>query len=77
MTLGTPAHTCHAMRCDVQVPPRMFMCRKHWFMLPKAMRDRVWELYVPGQERRKDPTSEYIDHAMACVNFIAEKEAAA
>lgn len=69
-------HYCHADNCEVTVPPRMFMCKSHWYMLPKAMRDRLWEVYVPGQERRMDPTTEYIDHAMACVNYVFEKEQA-
>lgn len=70
-------HLCHAMNCKTRVPPKMFMCRPHWYMLPKAMRDRLWELYVPGQERRKDPTTEYIEHAMACVDHVAAREAGA
>jgi hypothetical protein len=67
-------HTCHAMGCDVTVPPRMFMCRRHWFSLPKAMRDAIWRAYVPGQEQRKDPTSEYLRVALDAVRWLARKE---
>lgn len=67
-------HTCHALRCNVSVPPKMFMCRDHWYMVPKADRDTLWDLYVPGQEIRKDPTEAYIMHAMRCVNLVADKE---
>jgi predicted SPOUT superfamily RNA methylase MTH1 len=52
----------------------MFMCKRHWFMLPKAMRDRVWEHYVPGQEVRKDPTEEYLFVTLECVNYVARME---
>src|SRR5581483_6888504 len=45
-------HTCHAMACDAHVPPKMFMCKRHWYMLPKVMRNAVWEEYVFGQEDR-------------------------
>ncbi len=45
------AHTCHAFDCDTPVPPRMFMCRPHWFALPLEMRDAVNREYTPGQER--------------------------
>lgn len=68
-------HYCHAEGCARRVPPRMFMCRDHWYRLPKAMRDRVWELYVPGQERRMDPSPEYLAHAMACIDYVAAAEA--
>ena len=68
------AHICHADHCAKAVPPKMFMCREHWYMLSKEMRDRLWELYVPGQERRKDPTIEYIEHALMCVDYVAARE---
>lgn len=75
--LGTAEHTCHARGCDAAVPPRMFMCRKHWRMIPKRMQDELWDAYVPGQEIRKDPTSEYIEVAMRLVRYVQEKENAA
>lgn len=67
------AHTCHARGCETPVPPRMFMCRTHWRIVPKAMQDAIWAAYVPGQERRKDPTSEYLDAARAAIDFVAER----
>lgn len=63
-------HTCHARGCEVRVPPRMFMCRRHWYMVPKPMRDAVWATYVPGQERRMDPTRAYLDATRAAINFV-------
>ena len=70
------SHKCHARKCNVSTPSRMFMCRKHWFMLPRNMRDKIWDLYVPGQEISRDPSSEYVEHARECVRYIAELEAA-
>jgi len=70
-------HTCHARGCNTPVPPRMFMCRGHWFSLPKAKRDAIWREYVPGQEVRKNPTPEYLAVARDAINWLAEKEAAA
>lgn len=52
----------------------MFMCRKHWYMLPKPMRDAIWHEYVPGQETRKDPTNEYLNVATRAVRWLAAKE---
>ena len=67
-------HTCHAMGCEVAVPPRMFMCKRHWFMLPRSRRDEVWAAYVPGQERRKDPSDQYVQVPMSAVKWLARKE---
>lgn len=67
-------HTCHAEGCVVKVPPRMFMCKKHWFMLPLRLRGDVWATYEAGQELRMDPTNAYLDAAHAAIEWLAEKE---
>lgn len=67
-------HTCHAAGCNVPVPPKLFMCRRHWFMLPKRLRDAVWAVYVPGQEIRKDPTAVYIAVTDEAIRWLREKE---
>lgn len=67
-------HLCHAKRCSTPTQPKMFMCRRHWFMLPKIKRDKLWAVYVPGQEVRKDPTPEYLEVARELIEFVAAKE---
>lgn len=67
-------HTCHARGCEVAVPPRMFMCKRHWYMLPKPMRDAVWDAYVPGQERRMDPTDAYFAVTHDAIEWLAAQE---
>lgn len=67
-------HTCHAMACEAKVPPAMFMCKRHWYMLPKAMRDAVWDEYVPGQEDRMDPTEDYLHVTTRAIRMLAIKE---
>lgn len=67
-------HTCHAAACEAHVPPRMHMCKRHWFMVPKALRDGLWDAYRPGQERRMDPSPEYLLAAARCVHAVAVKE---
>lgn len=53
-------HHCHWPGCKEKVPPAMWGCKSHWFKLPKALRDKVWASYEPGQEISKDPSSEYL-----------------
>jgi hypothetical protein len=52
----------------------MFMCRRHWFKLPKSIRDRVWATYRPGQEITKDPSDEYMDVANKAIEWLAAIE---
>lgn len=68
------AHTCHATECEVNVPPEMFMCRKHWFSLPKIMRNKIWRYYRQGQCEDWSISKEYSEAAKECVRYIANKE---
>lgn len=53
-------HTCHWPECAAQVPPAAWGCRRHWRMLPKYLRDAIWLAYEPGQEKRMDPSDDYL-----------------
>jgi hypothetical protein len=70
-----PVHRCHADGCAVPVPPKMLMCRHHWYMVPKILRDWVWATYRSGQEIDKQPSAEYMDAHRAAVNAVAAAEA--
>lgn len=50
------------------------MCKRHWFMVPKQMRDRVWATYRPGQCDDWQPSAAYCDAATEAVQAVAEKE---
>lgn len=68
------SHTCHAEGCEVHVPPRMFMCKPHWYALPMAKRALILSTYQPGQEKLDDvwPSGEYLAAAMDAVDWLAE-----
>lgn len=68
------SHHCHATGCTARVPPEMFMCRRHWFMLPKLMRDDVWRTYRAGQCNDWAISHSYADAARAAIRYVAEKE---
>lgn len=61
-------HRCAAYRCNMQVPDNMLMCRPHWFKVPKALRDGIWETY------RRGPTAEYRANVREAIRVVAEKE---
>lgn len=73
-------HHCHADGCDVSVPPKLFMCRKHWSMVPKDLQYKIWEHYQAGQELGLVTPSrlylEYTDQAKRAVRDLeAERKA--
>jgi len=70
------AHTCHAIGCSVPVPPKMFMCKKHWSMVPKSLRDAIWANYRPGQEIDKRPSAEYVRVTGAAQLMVLRQERA-
>jgi hypothetical protein len=44
----------HASRCPVpgcgrQIDPSRLMCRGHWYLVPRQLRDRVWATWRSGQ----------------------------
>jgi len=53
-------HGCHWPGCEARVPPAMWGCLKHWFTLPRALRNRIWAAYRPGQENDLRPSAAYI-----------------
>ncbi len=68
------SHTCHAVDCKTNVPPEMFMCKRHWFMVPKPLRDRVWTTYRPGQCDDWNPSLGYCNAAQEAVIAVAKLE---
>jgi hypothetical protein len=68
------SHKCHARGCNVVVPPAMFMCRSHWYSLPKPMRDAVWREYQKGQEITKTPSEAYLRVTAAAIRWLADIE---
>lgn len=65
-------HLCHFPGCQKSVPPKLWGCKPHWFMLPKYLRDWIWREYRPGQETDKRPSMKYIEAASAARAWILE-----
>ena len=74
MTSVNHSHTCHAVGCKTTIPPEMLMCRRHWFMVPKTLRDRVWSTYRQGQCDDWNPSAEYCQAAKSAVIAVAKAE---
>lgn len=68
----TRSHHCHWPGCDKQVPPAMWGCKRHWYMLPLKLRTLIWRTYQPGQEISQRPSREYVDVAKQVQDWIRE-----
>lgn len=55
------------------VAPKLWGCKKHWFMLPAGLRAKIWAAYVPGQEITKTPSAAYIAVAQEVQQWIKLK----
>lgn len=67
-------HTCHARECNVVVDPKLFMCRKHWLMLPSLYRRAILRSYRPGQEVDKRPSTIYLQMAKDAIKVVWDIE---
>lgn len=47
--LWSGADRCPIPLCGDQIDPSRLMCRTHWYMVPKELRDRVWATWRSGQ----------------------------
>jgi len=68
------SHTCHAIGCNKRVPPAMFMCKPHWYMVPPIGRKAIWATYRPGQCDDRQPSAAYCKNAKSALLAVAEKE---
>lgn len=66
----TRKHHCHWPGCEAQVPPALWGCRKHWYKLPKHLRDEIWRTFRPGQETNWTPSLEYLEAARRVREWI-------
>lgn len=71
-----PAKDCAWPDCKTAIPKSHAMCEPHWMMLPKNLRDRIWALYMVGQEDDQDlVTNAYLDALSAARDWAAKYEA--
>lgn len=68
----TRDHHCRWPGCLAQVPPAKWGCYRHWMMLPKYLRDKVWAAYRPGQKVNLTPPRAYLAVAQEVQDYIAQ-----
>ncbi len=63
-------HTCHARGCSAEVSPKLFMCRRHWFMVPEPLRAEVLRHFQPSQVQSKRPTQAWLTAARKAIDAV-------
>jgi hypothetical protein len=44
-------HRCHAQNCPAMVPHHIFMCARHWRMIPKPLQAAIREAWESGSDQ--------------------------
>lgn len=68
------SHTCHAYGCGVPTEPEMFMCLRHWRMLPRLFQRGIWASYRKGQCDDWKISKLYAERAKESVRYVAFRE---
>ncbi len=73
MTGKPPEHNCPINGCGKSVPYNRIMCPRHWFRVPKVLRDAVWSTAELGIRHPDHYTN--VKVAIKAVNDKIAKEA--
>ncbi len=58
--------------CVTLVPRSMWGCKAHWVKLPKAIRNKIWRHYQPGQEETGEVSSQYAQAHEEALEWIKD-----
>ena len=62
---------CRAPGCARVLQPHLFMCGKHWRMVPVGIKRRIWRNYSVSKAKSKNPPAEWealIEEAVAAID---------
>ena len=68
----THQHTCRLATCDVRVALTKLMCMRHWRMVPRRLRVRVFDYW--GMPRDSDNQREWNSAVSDAVDAVVEAE---
>jgi len=81
MSLADVPHYCAAIGCRERITRGQLMCKPHWFAIPKALRDQVWNTWRAfngfrpqrdgsGAARHAELMARYRDAVRAAVAYL-------
>lgn len=72
-TLWSGVDWCAVPRCERPIDPSRLMCRAHWYMVPKEVRDRVWATWRSGRAAHSDEHRAAVRQAVVAVLAAVSK----
>lgn len=60
-------HECPGAGCYIRIDSDELMCRKHWYMVPKVLRTRVWQAWDNGNGAGTDKHEAAISAAIKSI----------
>lgn len=66
-------HSCAARGCCEQISTASLMCKRHWFMVPPAIRRRVNEAWFITPDLRALQNPEYMAARQAAIDAVQEQ----
>lgn len=69
---GVSEHVCPAPGCSFFVDDEQLACSRHWYSIPKELRDELWRAYRGGG----CGTARHVAAVNACISFLESKTAA-
>lgn len=73
---ASTAHDCPATGCTRRVARHQLMCRPHWYMVPKPLRDAVYDAYGNGLRAGSPAHRAAVLDAIGAVNARLAAQAA-
>ncbi len=64
-------HNCAIPDCGARIPTSMLMCRRHWFMVPRPLRDRVNDAWSIAPDMRALESPEYMAARQEAIDAVA------
>lgn len=68
-----PKRQCEITGCGEQIDPGRLMCRDHWLMAPKSLRDAVWAAWRDFDPSSRESIQRYRDARDAAVGYVQAK----
>lgn len=68
------AHHCHANGCSILTEPKLFMCLKHWKMVPALMQKNIWDEYKGTTREERFEKNSYLEACAIAVEYVANLE---
>ncbi|HEX9066889.1 MAG TPA: hypothetical protein VF843_17395 [Streptosporangiaceae bacterium] len=66
-TLSAGICRCPIPDCGEHIDPSRLMCRQHWYMVPKLMRDHVWATWRSGAAAHSSEHQDAVHAAVVAV----------